>query len=505
MSQKLTRTEISLLTLIGLWVCYLLVLNVYGATTELPNITSGFPKASTEISSALLSGQLFGPNKKITEGRMWTTDKKNPYWKQQFFTHTFSSGSHSIGGWKDAIYVVWYDTRRGSADIYFSRSTDGGMTFTPSIRINDDEFRTIHYTPSLGVDADGHIYVAWRDDRNGHGDIYFAKSVDGGESFSENIKLNDDRRWAYQGDPALAIGPDGLIGVAWNDNRNKNEDIYFTLSQDGGITFSKNRKANDDEGKAAQSYPTMAIGSDGLIVIAYQDFRNGQSDIYMIRSEDGGITFSPSQKINDDTGFAPQVSPSVAISKKTVFAAWADYRNGVVPLSPPDSARAEPAWWDQLRKGNADIYYTVSRDGGSSFGPNAKINNDDGMNAQAFPSTAIDGQGRLFVAWEDYRNENGDIFFAESMDGLRFGPNRKVNDDEGAAGQYHPSLATHSDGRAYLIWTDVRDAYHFSGAAGENYEEIFFKKKKAFMTAPKEVYFVIGKTDESSLSHPSSP
>ena len=102
----------------------------------------------------------------------------------------------------------------------------------------------------------------------------------------------------------------------------------------------------------------------------------------------------------------------------------------------------EPAWWEKVRKGNADIYYTVSRNGGIHFSPNAKINDDDGMNTQAFPTTAVDGQGRLFVAWEDFRNENADIFFAQSLisDELRFGPNQKVNDDVGRTGQYHPSL-----------------------------------------------------------------
>ena len=486
--------------------CYLVIITAPARSEEpAAAIGSSVQKAATEAPSRPSPDRIFSANKKISESREWTTDKKNKYWKQQVFTHTFSSGSRSIAVYGDDIYVVWYDTRRGSADVYFSRSTDGGATFTPSLRVNDDEIQTIHYKPSLGVDAKGHIYVAWRDDRNGHADIYFAKSIDGGKSFSENIKLNDDPGWAYQGNPSLAVGPDGIVGVAWNENRRKNDDVYFTLSHDNGTTFSKNRKANDDEGNAVQSHPTIAISPDGLVVIAWQDFRNGNSDIYMMRSEDGGKTFSPNQKLNDDSGTSPQVSPSVAITGKTVFIAWADYRNSDMSLSPPDSAKAEPAWWESVRKGNADIYFTVSRDGGIHFSSAVKINDDDGMNAQAFPSTAVDGQGRLFVAWEDYRNENADIFFAQSLsDGLRFGPNLRVNDDVGTTGQYHPSLASNSSGRTCLIWTDVRHTQRFSGIAEENYEEKF-KKRKTFMSAPEEVYFAIGKTDELLLSQNPSP
>jgi hypothetical protein len=496
------RVEFSLLGLIGLWASGLFLIPVPGMSADLFPGTSPAEEAFIEMPSAPDSNLLFGPNKKITEKRKWTPGKKNPYWKKKFFSHTFSSGSHSIGVYKDNIYTVWYDTRRASADIYFSRSTDGGDSFNPSIRINDDQQGTIHYKPSLGVDAKGYIYVAWRDDRNGHADIYFARSTDGGKSFSENIKLNDDPGWAYQGNPSLAAGPEGLIVVAWNENRDKNDNVYFTLSHDGGVTFSKNQKANDDKGNAVQSHPTVAIGPNGLILIAWQDFRHGHSDIYMMRSADGGKTFSPNQKINNDDATAPQVSPSVAISGKTVLIAWADYRNDPILLSPPDSEKAEPAWWEQVRKRNADIYYAVSRDGGITFASNARVNDDVMKASQAFPSTAVDGQGRLFVAWEDYRNENADTYFAQSLtDGTRFGPNVKVNDDTGTAGQYHPSLISDLSGRTYIIWTDVRDIQQTTSEGEGNFEDrIDYKKKKVFKKILEDVYFAIGMTDEVRLS-----
>jgi hypothetical protein len=505
---KASKAIGSLLALVFLSLCYLWMTPVPVRSDESDAGGLSVHKTSTETSTSLTPDRIFGPNKNISKGREWTTDKKNKFWKQQVFTHTFSSGSHSIAVYGGDVYVVWYDTRRGSADVYFSRSTDGGENFSQSIRVNDDEVRTIHYKPSLGVDAKGHIYVAWRDDRNGHADIFFAKSIDGGKTFLKNIKLNDDPGWAYQGNPALAVGPDGLVGVAWNENRDKNDDVYFTLSHDGGINFSKNRKANDDKGSAVQSHPSIAIGPDGLIAIAWQDFRNGDSDIYMIMSKDGGKTFSSNQKLNDDPGTAPQVSPSVSINGETVLVAWADYRNGPMLISPPDSARAEPEWWERVRKGDPDIYYTVSRDGGDHFSQNAKVNDDDGMNAQAFPSTAVDGQGRLFVAWEDYRNENSDIFFSQisqsESDELRYHSNIKVNDDTGTMGQYHPSLATTPSGRTFLIWTDVRHTQRLSGLEEEDYEEKF-KKRKMFMSTPEEVYFAIGKTEGVRLSQHLSP
>ena len=80
----------------------------------------------------------------------------------------------------------------------------------------------------MTVGANSNICITWFDDRNGSFDIYFAKSTDGGISFEPNVRVDDTGSLANsQVHPSIAAGIDGNIHVAWADRRNSNKDIYF--------------------------------------------------------------------------------------------------------------------------------------------------------------------------------------------------------------------------------------------------------------------------------------
>ena len=401
------------------------------------------------------------------------------YAAARYWTHTFSSGGHGLAQRGGVIYAVWYDVRNGNSDVYFNKSADGGRTFGPNIRVNDDKTTEVQYKPSIGVDARGTIYIAWRDGRNGNADIFFAKSADGGRTFSKNIQLNDDHGAAYQGNPTLAVNSQGLVAAAWSDARNDKDDIYMTVSRDQGRTFSRNRRVNDDPETPAHSHPSVAVDEQGTIYAAWEDFRSDNSDIYLAKSTDGGATFSANRRVNDDSGPAPQISPSLAIGPSgQIYAAWGDFRNSAVTLPPPHSAAGEEQRWEVSRTGNADIYFAGSLDGGKTFSANVRLNDDPGTAAQAFPSLSVNAQGVVAAAWEDFRNGNGDIYMARSAADGMFGPNRRVNDDPGEADQYHPSLVLDAHARAYLIWTDERNNRFTRRGSGDDDEgdDVYFAR-----------------------------
>jgi hypothetical protein len=141
------------------------------------------PADQKEEASISLSG-VFGKNHRITDAA------KRSYW-----AHTFSSGAHSLAVHGRNIYAVWYDFRNMNSDVFFAKSTDGGLTFGSNVQVNDDHGNSRQYKPTMGVDAAGNIYMIWRDDRRGHADIFFARSTDGGTTFSKNRRLNGIRRW----------------------------------------------------------------------------------------------------------------------------------------------------------------------------------------------------------------------------------------------------------------------------------------------------------------------
>ena len=405
------------------------------------------------------------------------------YEEAHYWTHTFSSGGHSIALRGDILYAVWYDVRNGNADVYFAKSADGGRTFSSNKKINDDVTKEVQYKPSIGVDTDGTIYVAWRDGRKGNADIFFARSTNDGKTFSRNVRLNDDRGVAYQGNPTLAVNSKGVVAVAWSDARNGKDDIYVTVSHNQGRTFSANRRVNDDPETTAHSHPSVAVDEEGVVYAAWEDYRNDHSDIYLARSLDGGATFGPNRKVNDDSGAAPQISPSIVVGPAgRVYIAWADFRNSAVTLPPFSAATGEEQRWEASRAGNADIYFAGSTDGGKTFTKNIRLNDDSGPAAQAFPTLSVNAKGVAAAAWEDFRNGDPDIYLAKSGDGGKtFGANRQVNDDPGHAEQYHPSLALDRVGTAYLIWTDSRNNRFSSRGRGndDQGDDVFFAKESA--------------------------
>jgi hypothetical protein len=340
------------------------------------------------------------------------------------------------------IYAIWEDYRNGNGDIYFAKSTNGGSTWTdPNIRINTDSGSDSQYHPAIAVDSEGNIYAVWGDYRNGDIDIYFAKSTDKGATWSDpNIKINTDVGTSSQLNPSIAVDTGDNIYVVWEDFRNDNHDIYFSNSSDGGMTWlATNVIINSDVGTAGQYSPSIAINSNGGIYVVWEDYRNGNGDIYFANSTDGGIRWTdPNTKINNDTGSFDQYYPALDVDQAdNVYCVWEDNRNG-----------------------DSDIYFARSTGGGASWtNSDIQINTDVTTDGQFHPDLSLDSDGIVYVAWEDYRNGDSDIYFASSTDyGVSWtDPNLRVNNDTGFEGQYNPSIAVDFRGTIYIIWEDDRN------------------------------------------------
>jgi len=96
----------------------------------------------------------------------------------------------------------------------------------------------------------------------------------------------------------LSNGPDrGTIYINWSDQRNgaKNTDIWIAKSTDKGMSWSKPTRVNDDSTKTQQFLSWMAIDqTNGYLYIVYYDrrkYRDSKTDVYLARSKDGGNTF----------------------------------------------------------------------------------------------------------------------------------------------------------------------------------------------------------------------
>jgi len=169
------------------------------------------------------------------------------------------SAAHDAAG---NLYWVW-NSDFPTYDLAFSRSNDGGRTWTPKVYVNDQP-------NTLGgivqVAANGTVLATWWETPDFRtGDILFDRSFDGGLTWGQDIRVNtfansamSPSRWILP-IPAMAVAPNGTIYVTWADSGDGDRNIVVSHSVDGGTTWSWPVRVNDDTGPTTQYMPDLAI------------------------------------------------------------------------------------------------------------------------------------------------------------------------------------------------------------------------------------------------------
>lgn len=234
-------------------------------------------------------------------------------------------------GAADDIFVCWMEKPSGDSfkHIRVARSTDSGLTFTEK-KITSEQLRVGN--PTMDVNSNGTIWVAWRDYRNENQDIFAVCSTNNGTSYGSETRVNDDATAEYQSAPSLVVDDDGIAYIAWEDSRQPGRNdfnIYFAHST--GITsFSENQRINRIDNNAMN--PNISMSPNGGIFVVYRDMRSDIcGDIYVTGSLDKGQTFSVHHdvKVNDDDTPSIQITPLVAVgSLNKIHVIWGDGRDG---------------------------------------------------------------------------------------------------------------------------------------------------------------------------------
>ncbi len=290
-----------------------------------------------------------------------------------------------------SLYFVARYFTNDAQGLWFSYSRDHGHSWSPPVAISDPA-HNYAYGPSIGVGPDGTVYVAFAYLTSGFlgndPSLYVDRSTDGGVTWSgdqpiagglqthvgaldaENHELmllgNDNQQGVrITNTPYLAVAPDQpqTLYAVWNDGRwetsftffghpGRHSDILFARSVDGGATWSAPIRVNDDApGNGVDQFlPTIAVQAGGMIGVTWYDRRVDPShylyDLFYSQSTDGGVTWSPNQRVSDQSSDPLAVVNGELNSDVGVYSALAFGPDYVLPS------------WIDTRGGRAKNFYT---------------------------------------------------------------------------------------------------------------------------------------------------
>jgi hypothetical protein len=219
----------------------------------------------------------------------------------------------------DRLYLSWTEfdaygsfSTLDSTRILFSSSADFGLGWIPPVRVNDasgdcvDEDGTVEgAVPAVG--PNGEVYVAW----SGPAGIRFDRSLDGGSTWGADVFVNGQPGgWDFavpgvyrcNGLPTtlcdISNSPHrGTLYVVWSDQRMgpDDTDVFVARSADGGLSWSAPVRVNGDPPGRHQFFPAAALDpATGVLYVAYYDRGatiGDATEVSLARSGDGGHTF----------------------------------------------------------------------------------------------------------------------------------------------------------------------------------------------------------------------
>jgi hypothetical protein len=224
------------------------------------------------------------------------------------------------------LYVTWTEYDNGfnpgpqdSSRIFFSKSTDNGTSFSNGKKVNHISGDCLYLDitdPHPFVGPNGEVYITFMDSAG----IRFNKSNDFGDTWLTSPPLieNGSAPYRYNSIAGVSrirtmpysacdrsISPyRGNLYVSWSDQRNgiSNSDIFFIKSTDGGNTWTSALRINSDSSDRQQFRNAMTVDqTNGYIYIVYYDRRNyvnnDSTDVYLAKSTDGGDHWTD-EKIN---------------------------------------------------------------------------------------------------------------------------------------------------------------------------------------------------------------
>ncbi|MBN2057080.1 exo-alpha-sialidase [bacterium] len=339
------------------------------------------------------------------------------------------------------VLCVYDDARIGERRVLVAISTNGGLDFSAATEVDSTCWTgcttmnpTIAYDPVSDL-----VCIVYEKVPAGsvHSEIYCAVSSNQGLNWSTPVRVNDDTFDMYDhGSPEVDFDhSNNTVHVTWEDWRNGNTDIYYANSSDG-FTFSTNVKVNHTTDPTIVETAPRLDAENGMVFVAFEVSvaMNPPTD-FVATSHDGGDSFQ--NEIAIYTGSVRQFRPDIVYDpgRLVLYVVWSDGNPG-----------------DQ------SVWGAASADFGISFTYSTDIS-DNGTNDALDPRIDRDSAGNLYVTWEDTRTGYSRIYFSGSMDGgMTFQPDKLICNGPPSTMQFTPALSVEPFSGAMMVaWLDDRE------------------------------------------------
>jgi hypothetical protein len=346
-------------------------------------------------------------------------------------------------------------------------------------------------SPVIASDGTGGAIIAWSDARNGALDIYASRVAPAGTTVwcGPVCTSGGDQR-----NPAIVADGAGGAIITWEDGRNGGTDIFVQQVDPIGKTGWTNNGVAVCTGTGAHAHPVITSNGAGGAVIAWDDTRSGDTNIYAARYDYDGKRAWTTNGVALCTAANSQLAPSIATDGAGgAIVTWTDKRIGTVftddvyarrvsntgtalwtadgvavstagsnqssPVVISDGAGGGIIAWQDRRSSRDDIYAQRINSSGTSQWLSNGVPLCTAAFDQEAPKIVSDGGGGAIVVWEDSRAGAWDVDVQRiNASGTALWTNNGVALVTMPEEQVAPSITTDGAGGVIVAWEDARDA-----------------------------------------------
>jgi hypothetical protein len=350
----------------------------------------------------------------------------------------------------DELGRLWISYVRNE-HVYVSRSDDKGRNFSVPVKVNriaEDAEHNGENRPKIIVTSNSEVLLSWtlKTSNRYTGEIRFARSSDGGKTFSEPKTINDDGLSIGHRFDSMFLTKSGHLYLAWIDKRELHAStqvgsnypgaaIYYAVSDDYGRSFSPNYPASSNNCECCR-IAMAPSGEDGVAILWRQIYEEEIRDhAFAILRPEGNVSFSGRASFDDwYINACPHHGPAmeIAASENEYHMAW--FSNGNInqgiyyarynPLTGSSDATMQVdgmagAGHPDIKEFDGKLYLVWKGFDGKATALNLIVSNDDGQTwsaAQTLHSTELASdypllvrdKGALFLSW--HSDEFGYLF-----------------------------------------------------------------------------------------------